>query len=183
MRSTLLDDLKPTFERSPYINPIKNPETRLIFTRLRIDMNVFSDYMKKKYIGTATCPICHRGPHPSLHILAFSSIFCCIFLILKRSVREKLYQNIELQQPRWQHMDDDMKLKFILDLKCPNVIGSCCSYVHLHITGKMCCEAMILYTQENDLVALYIVMCNVVGLKCSNVTGGWGPYIYYYIYT
>ena len=44
-RSTLLDDLKPTFERSPYIDPINNPETRLIFTRLRIDMNVFSDYM------------------------------------------------------------------------------------------------------------------------------------------
>ena len=33
VRFTLLNDLKSTFERSPYIDLIKNPESRLIFTR------------------------------------------------------------------------------------------------------------------------------------------------------
>ena len=40
VRFTLLNDLKSTFECSPYIDLLKNPATRLIFTRLRIDMNV-----------------------------------------------------------------------------------------------------------------------------------------------
>ena len=130
-RFTRLNDMKSTFERSPYIDLIKNHETRLIFIRLRIDMNVFSDYMRKKYIGTATCPLCNRGPDSFQHIL----LQCPYF----KEKRDNLYQNIELQLPRWRHMDDDMKLNWILDLKCPNVIGSCCSYVHYIYTLRERC--------------------------------------------
>ena len=130
-RFTLLNDLKSTFERSPYIDLVKNPETRLIFTRLRIDMNVFSDYMRKKYIGTATCPLCNRGPDSFQHIL----LHCPYF----KEKRDNLFQNIELQLPRWRYMDDDMKLNWIFDLKCPNVIGSCCSYVHYIYTLRERC--------------------------------------------
>ena len=35
-RFSFLNNLKGTFERSSYIDTIKDPETRLIFTRLRI---------------------------------------------------------------------------------------------------------------------------------------------------
>ena len=99
-RFTLLKDFKCTFERSPYIDLIKNTETRLIFTHPRIDMNVFSDYKRKKYIGTATYPPCKRGAYYFQHILLH-----CAYL---KEMRENLYQNIELQLPRWRHMDDDM---------------------------------------------------------------------------
>ena len=60
-RFILLNDLKSTLEPSAYIDLINNSKTPLIFTRLHIDMNVFSDYMKKKYTGTATCPLSNRG--------------------------------------------------------------------------------------------------------------------------
>ena len=112
VRFTLRHDLKSTFERSLYIDVIKNPETRLIFTRLRIYMNVFSDYMSKNIMGTATCPLYNIGVDSIQHVL----------LHFKQK-RENVYQNIELQLPRWRLVGDDTKLNSILDLKRPNDIG------------------------------------------------------------
>ena len=101
-RYTLLNDLKPTFERSPYIDFIQNHKTRLIFIRLCIDMNVFSDYTRKKHIlGTATCSLCIRRAYSIQHILLH-----CPYL---KEKHEHLYRNIELQLPWWQYMDDDMQ--------------------------------------------------------------------------
>ena len=40
-RFTLLKKLKTTFDRSVYIDRVRNPVVRLVLTRLRIDMNVY----------------------------------------------------------------------------------------------------------------------------------------------
>ena len=85
---TFLNDLKPIVECSSYVDLINNPETRLIFTRLRIDMNVFSDYTRKKYTGTATFSLCNRRADSIQHVLPHCPYF--------KEKRENLYQNIKL---------------------------------------------------------------------------------------
>ena len=67
-RFSLLSNLKGTLERSWYIDTIRDLETRLIFTRLRIDMNPFSTYMREKIIGTSTCPLCISGYDSMSHL-------------------------------------------------------------------------------------------------------------------
>ena len=51
-RFCLLNAVKPTFQRSNYIDTIKSPDVRLTFTRLRVDCNVYSAYSRGKEIGT-----------------------------------------------------------------------------------------------------------------------------------
>ena len=111
------------WKRSRYIDTIKVPETRLIFTGLRIDMNPFSTYMRKKIIGTSTCPLCISG-YDSMSHLFFE---CPIF-----DDKPKMMCNaIERHTPTWSHMDVDERLKYLLDLKCPdNALDRCCAYVY-----------------------------------------------------
>ena len=133
-RFSLLNNLKCTFERSRYIDTIKDPETRLIFTRLRIDMNPFSTYMRKKIIGTSTCPLCISG-YDSMSHLFFE---CPIF----DDKRKMMYSAIERHLPTWSHMDVDERLKYLLDLKCPdNALVTCCAYVYdLYVSREKCIE-------------------------------------------
>ena len=51
------------------IRRIKSPEICLIYTRLRIDNNAYSSYLRSKVVGTCTCPVCYRGKDTIKHLL------------------------------------------------------------------------------------------------------------------
>ena len=115
---SLLNNLKGTFERSGYIDTIKGPETRL-----RIDINPFSSYMRNNIIGTSTFPLCISG-YDSMSHLFFE---CPIF----DDKRKMMCNSTERHIPTWFHMDVDEKLKDLLDLICPDsTVGTCCTYVY-----------------------------------------------------
>ena len=122
------------WKRSWYIDTIKDQETGLIFTRLRIDTNPFSTYMRKKIIGTSTCPLCMSG-YDSMSHLSFE---CPIF----DEKRKMMCNAIERHTPTWSHMDVDERLKYLLDLKCPdNALGTGCAYVYdLYVSREKCIE-------------------------------------------
>lgn len=121
-RFTLLDKIKPTFSRSSYIDKIRNPEIRLVFTRLRIDLNVFSSYYTRENNSTS-CPICQQPYDSILHLL-----FHCPYFDADRTA---LYNILLPVCPNWGDMDDASKLLYLIDTKCPDtVIKYCCSYIY-----------------------------------------------------
>ena len=101
-RFSLLSNLKGTFERSRYIDTIKDPKTRVTFTCLRIDMNPFSTYMRKEITGTSTCPLCISGYDSMTHLF-----YECPILDDKRTM---MCNAVEEHIPTWPHMDVDEKI-------------------------------------------------------------------------
>ena len=95
----------------------------LIFTRLRIDMNVLSTCRINKTIAPA-CPLCSEswGPGSALHF------------VLKYPVHDRqrnlFIDKIVPRSPSFPNLDDVQKLKYIVDLDCPpEVISQCCKFV------------------------------------------------------
>ena len=121
-RFALLNNLKGTFERSRYIDTMKDPETRLIFTRLHTDMNPFLDIYGKEnhwYIYLSSL-------HQWLWLDVLSIFECPIF----DDKRNMMCNAMERLIPTWSHMEIDEKIEDLLDLKCPdNAVGTCCVYV------------------------------------------------------
>ena len=85
-RFTRLKKLITTFDRSVYIDRVRNPVVRLVLTHLRIDMNVYSTYNNKNDTPTV-CPICKTGNDSLCHLL-----FHCSHLI---NNRKNLYRELE----------------------------------------------------------------------------------------
>ena len=122
-RFRFLSQVKEEFRMSYYTDNIKSPEIRLIYTRLRIDNNVYSSYMRSKVVGTCTCPVCYRGEDTSKHLL-FS---CQHFDKQRMEIDDKLCKAL----PNWPSFDISTKFKFLLDLQCPDYLfQTCCTYVH-----------------------------------------------------
>ena len=105
-RFCLLNAVKPTFQRSNYIDTIKSPDFRLTFTRLRVDCNVYSAYSRGKEIGTYTCPLCYRGEDSVKHLLCRCPWF--------QGKREILFQEITNSLPGWAWMNDSEKITYIV---------------------------------------------------------------------
>ena len=122
-RFCLLNAVKPTFQRSNYIDTIKSFDVRLTFTRLRVDCNVYFAYSRGKEIGTYTCPLCYRGEDSVKHLLCRCPSF--------QGKREILFQEITYSLPGWAWMNDSGKLHTLLDTRLPDdTLFNCCTYVH-----------------------------------------------------
>ena len=67
-RFTLWKKLKTPFDRSLYIDRVRNPVVRFVLTRFRIDMNVYSTYNNKNDTPTV-CPICKTRNDSLCHFL------------------------------------------------------------------------------------------------------------------
>ena len=63
--------LKDDVHISKYLTCIQNPDIRLFFTRLRIDMNCLATCKTKKKStqGRAVCPMCYQGSETVEHFL------------------------------------------------------------------------------------------------------------------
>ena len=88
----------------------QNPNTRLIFARLRIDMNPFLTYIRKKIIRTSICPFCISRSDSMSHLFFECPIF--------HEKRMMMCNVIESHIPTWSHTDIDEKCICIWYFKC-----------------------------------------------------------------
>jgi len=128
-RFQFLKEVKEQFCMSKYIELIKDPEIRLTLTRLRIDNNLYSDYIRSKTIGTNTCPMCHRGEDSLSHLL----FKCDIYKDRRTEFEYVICQHL----PYWPSLDISKKYKILLDLQCPDdIVHKCITFVHRIYTER-----------------------------------------------
>ena len=119
-RFTLLKKLKTTNDRSVYIDRVRNPVVRLVLTRLRIDMNIYSTYDDKNDTPTV-CPIC-KTEMTLCHLL-----FHCSHFI---SNRRNLYRELEHNSTNWKQMNDEQNLLLLLGKQFSDpILNICCEYI------------------------------------------------------
>ena len=109
-----------SFQRSRYLDTIEDPDTRLIFTRLRVDINILSTCKIHKQILNE-CPLCKREPETVKHFITKCSYF--------KDERNDFLQRINsyINKANW---NDDKMLGFVLNLDCPpEFLGISCNYV------------------------------------------------------
>ena len=114
-------------ERQKYINIIKNPSIREIFTRLRIDLNVLENSkqnINKSPFG-GNCPNCSISAKETTYHLLFK---CNKF----SDVRDRIYTSLRSNDQTFDstNMNAEELLKYVLDLQCPDInIPKCCELV------------------------------------------------------
>ena len=122
-RLLLLSSLKENFHRSQYLDKIKSPDIRAIFTRLRIDMNnLNSCRFRFRKVMSPDCPNCSQQVETVEHLLLQCKTF--------DNLRDTFTRKMAFKYPRFVQMSNDHKLKAILNLDCPQEnINICCNYV------------------------------------------------------
>ena len=121
----ILDANSSGFARSSYINIIQNPDTREMFTRLRIDTNILaSSAANRTRNPDGLCVNC------TLDLVETPEHF--LFQCPKfENYRQKLIQILIRNDPCFDNMSDIQRTIYVLDLKCPNQsIGACCKYIN-----------------------------------------------------
>ena len=123
-RFELLSSLKSDFKRSNYIDKIKNPDIRKIFTRLRIDNNILNDCkMRFNQISSDHCSSCTGQKEGVEHFLLDCSYF--------KQQRDNFIDFVSNQYRNFSYLTSQDKLRFILNLDCPEHIeGACCKFVN-----------------------------------------------------
>ena len=123
-RFELLSSLKCDFKRSNYIDKIKNPDIRKIFTRLRIDNNILNDCkMRLNQRSSDHCSSCTGQKEGVEHFLLDCSYF--------KQQRDNFINFVSNQYRNFSYLTSQDKLRFILNLDCPKHIeGACCKFVN-----------------------------------------------------
>ena len=121
-RFKILQLVHNDFKMSNYIEKIRNPATREIYTRLRIDMNLLSTSKIHGNQNDAICPLCNDGTETVGHFLFTCSKF--------NSLRKEKCDRIANYDPQFNNLDEEEKLCYILDTRCPEEnLGTCCNFV------------------------------------------------------
>ena len=104
-----------------YINMIRNPVIRLLFTGLSTDLNTLAPSRASKK-RTELCPLCHNEPETVSHFITRCPAFV--------TERKKFYDNVSHVSPSLSNKCDNQQLEYILDLRCPpEIINQCCKFV------------------------------------------------------
>ena len=123
-RFRTLSALKDDVHISKYLTCIQNPDIRLIFTRLRIDMNCLATCKTKKKStqGGAVCPMCNQGSETVEHFLLSCKHF--------HDIRLRFLTSVKAYTKCFVYLNSVQKLRYISDLNCPpDAIKICCSFV------------------------------------------------------
>ena len=123
-RFKILQVLHSEYRIQNYINKIKNPEMREIFTRLRIDLNCLSTSKTQGNLQRELCPFCETEPEDVGHFL-----FNCAKY---RTIRLEFYKQISERELSMTFDDFDIneKLRFVLNVECSTEnIGICCRFL------------------------------------------------------
>ena len=122
-RFVTLRELSDDFKLPVYINVIKNPSIRLLFTRLRIDINVLSTSRGSKKIRKDICPLCSVEAEDVSHFILRCPEFA--------TKRDRFLSNASVYMSNNELSTDASKLNVILNLRCPiECIPLCCEYVN-----------------------------------------------------
>ena len=129
-RFVTLRELSDDFKLPVYINVIKNPSIRLLFTRLRIDINVLSTSrgsQKRKDL----CPLCSVEAEDVSHFILRCPEFA--------TERDRFLSNASVYMSNNELSTDASKLNVILNLRCPpECIPLCCEYVNTIYKKREC---------------------------------------------
>ena len=121
-RFNILQKLNCDYEMKRYISKVKDPQIRKIFTRLRIDMNILKTSKSQGEQQNTICDFCNLEPETVDHFLLRCSKF--------ENIRNHSFDLLASSEPEIRNWIDNDKLKYILDLKCPNKsIGICCDFL------------------------------------------------------
>jgi hypothetical protein len=120
-RFNILYKLKKDFQMSNYLNIIKNPKIRNIFTRLRTDLNILNTCktQTKKDNNTGTnvnCPHCPGVDETVPHFL----LYCHKF----HNYRVKYFKGISDNVSSFPRLNDDEKLNVLLNLDLSRCSGN-----------------------------------------------------------
>ena len=120
-RFSTRQELAGAFRLPEYINIIINPDIRLMYTRLRTDLNVLSTCRASKK-QSQMCPLCNTEPKTVSHFILRCPYFS--------AERNKFYDCINPYSPNFSLNNASTKLSYILDLRCPpESIRYCCKYI------------------------------------------------------
>ena len=102
-------ELSLAFQLAEYINAIRNPDIRLIYTKLRTDLNVLSTcHASEKQ--SRMCPMCNTESETVSHFV----LHCPYFSI----ERNNFHDCINPYSPYCWPNNESRKLSYILDLCC-----------------------------------------------------------------
>ena len=114
-------DLSAAFQWTEYINAIRNPDIRLIYTRLKTDLNVLSTCRASKK-QSGMCPMGNTESETASHFV----LHCPYFMV----ERNNFYDCINPYSPYFSLNNESWKLSYILDLRCPpQTIRYWCKYI------------------------------------------------------
>ena len=97
---------------------------RKTYTRLRIDLNILN-ICQSRYgkVSSSNCSECTDQVESVNHFLFHCNRY--------RQVRNAFIQTISNENIKISNRHDERKLKFLLNLDCPDsLVGACCNYVN-----------------------------------------------------
>ena len=110
------------YELKTYVQKIRNPSIREIYTRLRIDMNILSTSRIHGNQHDPTCFLCQSEIEAVGHFI----LRCPKY----QASRSEMYEKISRHDSSFCNLNEDDKLRYILDARCPEEsLGTCCNYV------------------------------------------------------
>ena len=123
VRFRVLSTVKNAFEMSPYITKIRNPRVRLLYTRLRIAFHCLATCKTKARLSSdISCPLCKQSDETVEHFLLTCGHFA--------ANRNDFYTDLDASVSLFESLDETDKLRYILDLQCPEgTVSICCKFV------------------------------------------------------
>ena len=130
-RLNIFSFLKTEFMRSEYIDKIKNPDVRKVFTRLRIDNNILKE-CKSRFNPNISkyCTHCSNMTEDVKHFL----IDCDYF----KAKRDRFFGIVSRNDANFDLLSAESKLQKILNLDCAaDVEGVYCKFVYdMYVTRE-----------------------------------------------
>ena len=113
-----------------YIQLIRNPEIREIYTRLRIDMNILSTSKSQGTYQLDLCPFCNVEPESVGHFL----LKCIKF----NDIRCDFIRSIPAHSHHFNNLLENEKMCYLLNVHCPTeIIGQCCNFIYNIYTARV----------------------------------------------
>ena len=147
-------ELSVGFQLPYYINAIRNPDIRLIYTRLRTDLNVLSTCRANKK-QSKMCSMCNTESETVSHF-----VLHCLYFTVERN---NFYGCIYPYSPYFSLNNESRKLSYILDLRCPpETIRYCCKFIEsIHIRReRFALWHMWMYMSTCICIRICICICS-----------------------
>ena len=112
------------YQIQDYIEKLKNPEIREIYTRLRIDLNCLSTCKVQGTRQLELCPFCTLEPEDVKHFLFHCEKY--------QNLRSDFYKKLSEEEPavNFAFLISNEKLLFIPNAEASDsTIGICCKFV------------------------------------------------------
>ena len=138
-RFQTLQVLHSDYRIENYIDKIKNPDMRQIYTRLRIDLNCLTTSKTQVGLQRECCPFCNIEPEDVGHFLFKCDKYQVIRSDFYKQISEKVI-NITFSD-----LNLNDKLRYVLNIEAPSdATGICCKFLK-NIYDKRLQDGLVLH--------------------------------------